>query len=215
MKSKPVLDLYKKSYIEFGFERTGLFRLVRERYGCEQALYPGCFSHITPSFYFPHVVYVDKHPAAIDFFTDIERIVEYVNRKKTYKRSTFLRFIPQDYSTSLPLKEGQFDLLISLYAADISQTCKRYLKTGGLLLTNNFHGDARSAEADPQFQPVSIVQYRKKAYRLVEDLPTDYLSNSEKAVSKKYLRQVSHGFEYSEVEDYFIFRKGLVVNSIP
>jgi hypothetical protein len=209
MKTHSPIDLYKKGYVDLRFERAGLFQVLWEKYSCEQVLYPGCFIHITPSFYFPHVVYVDQHPTTVDFFSNMEQIMEYINRKKTYKRSAFIRFLPQDYSEGLLFKQDQFELLISLYAGGVSNACGQYLKPGGYLVTNNFQGDAKDAIADPEFQLLSVIQYRKKAYQIVENFPQGDLAFPEKAGSKRYLRQVSRGFEYEEAEDYYFFKKGM------
>ena len=124
MKSSSTIDLYRKHYNDIRFERAGLFKAIKETYNCNDALYPGSFIHITPSFFFPHVVYVDQSPIAIEFFADTPSVLQYISRNKRYKRSPYVRFIAQDYSTTLPLAEGQFDRLISLYASSISRTCK-------------------------------------------------------------------------------------------
>jgi len=91
MKNDSTIDLYRKYYGDFEFERVGLFKFISENYACGEVLYPGCFIHITPSFYFPHVVYVDKDPVAVDFFTNQVDILQFVNRKKKYKRSAYIQ----------------------------------------------------------------------------------------------------------------------------
>ena len=207
MKSSSTIDLYRKHYSDIRFERVGLFKVIQGNYHCNEALYPGSFIHITPSFFFPHVVYVDQSPSAIEFFADALGVLQYINRNKKYKRSPYVRFIAQDYSTALPLREGQFDLLISLYASGISRSCKKYLKIGGILVTNNFQNDAREAAIDSEFQLISIVRNRKKSYTLVEDTPKDILVCQGEARTKRYTKQTSSGIEYTEIEDYFIFRR--------
>jgi len=207
MKSSSTIDLYRKYYRDAQFERVGLFKVIGENYHCNEALYPGSFIHITPSFFFPHVVYVDQGPSATEFFADMLGVLQYINRNKKYKRSAYVRFIAQDYSTALPLGEKQFDLLISLYASGISRTCKKYLKLGGIVVTNNFQDDARQAALDPEFQLISVVRYRKKTYTLIEDISEDFLASQGKAKTKRYTKQTSSGIEYTENEVYFIFRR--------
>jgi hypothetical protein len=53
------ISLYKKYHIEKNDERFGMFLLLAKKFNIESALYPGCFVHITPSFVFPKVVYID------------------------------------------------------------------------------------------------------------------------------------------------------------
>ena len=210
MKSVSTIDLYRKHYSDIRFERAGLFKAIKEKYNCNDALYPGSFIHITPSFFFPHVVYIDPNPIAIEFFADASSVLQHINRNKKYKRSSFVRFIAQDYSATLPLAEGQFDLLISLYAGGISRACKKYLKIGGVLVTNNFQNDAGEAAVDHEFQLISVVRYRKKTYMLIEDAPEDFLASEGKARAKRYIKQTSYGIEYTENEDYFVFRRCVV-----
>ena len=97
MPNHDVIQYYQKYYLEPMHERAPLFKLTAEYIKCRSVLYPGCMVHITPSFYFPHVVYVDKHDVAHHFFSDLEAVKVYINRKKTYKRSAYIRFIEQDF----------------------------------------------------------------------------------------------------------------------
>ncbi|MFX0037200.1 MAG: hypothetical protein ACFE9I_16330 [Candidatus Hermodarchaeota archaeon] len=39
-----------------------------------------------------------------------------------------------------------------MYAGFVSQSCKEYLKVGGILLTNNSHGNASMAYIDDDYQ---------------------------------------------------------------
>jgi len=208
-----VVDLYQKHYVDMQFERAELFEAIKEKFGGSQALYPGSSVHITPSFFFPHVVYVDQHPTAQQFFADIEPILDYINRHKRYKRSAYIRFIAQDYFRPLPLQEAEFDLLICLYAGGASLACKNYLRAGGILLTNNHHDDAVEATRTDEFQLIAVVQYRNGKYRFVEDsLNPSLISSGKAAKSKRYLRQTNQGVAYIENEDYYIFRKNNTPN---
>jgi len=136
------MNKYTSPYSDLKFERKELFKLIRETYRGREVLYPGCSSHITPSLYYPHVIYVDKSQAAAQFFAEEKALLEFVKRSKHYKQSAYLRLIRQDYSNPLPFMEGSFDLLLVLFAGEISKACIRYLKPGGMLLTNNHQGDA-------------------------------------------------------------------------
>jgi hypothetical protein len=109
-----MIDLYHKHYSEMKFERAGLFELVQQTCHSIQALYPGCFVHITPSLFFPHVVYVDRHPDAQTFFADLEGVSLFISRNKHYRRLAYIRFIAQDFTAPLPLPKDSFDLLISI-----------------------------------------------------------------------------------------------------
>jgi hypothetical protein len=201
------IDLYKKYYGSIQFDRANLFKLIKETYNCSEVLYPGCFIHITPSFFFPHVVYVDRNPDAVKFFADMDGVLQFINHNKNYKRTPYVRFIAQDYTTAMPLEDRQFDLVLSLYAGGISRVCKKYLKIGGILLTHNFQNEAGDAAADASLQLIAAIRFHKKAYTLIEDSPDTILSLRGKAKTKRVLKQTSSGVECSENEDYFIFRR--------
>jgi len=203
----PGIALYEKQYCDIQFERARLFRLIREKYKCTETLYPGSSVHITPSFYFPHVVYLDRSQTAVDFFADETAVLAYINRKKTYKRSAYIRFIAQDYAEDLPLPEGSFDLLLALFAPNVVQTCQHYLKKGGLLVSNNFQDEALTAAARPEFELIAVIRYQKKVYVLVQEEPEKWLRTTKNAKTKRYLKQASSGFAYVEAEDYFVFKK--------
>lgn len=201
------MSLYKTQYVDLQFERAGLFKLIREQFGCTEVLYPGSSVHITPSFYFPHVVYVDSSAAAAAFFANETAVLTTINHKKTYKRSAYIRFIAQDYAAPLPLPEGQFDLLLALFAPNVVQTCQNYLKTGGILVTNNFQDEAETAAAHPALAVAGVIRYHKKAYTLAEGDPAQWLTPSQNRPPKRYLRQSSAGYAYVEAERYFLFKK--------
>jgi hypothetical protein len=93
-------------------------------------------------------VYVDQSPAAAQFFAEERAVNEFVNRKKSYKQTAYVRFIHQDYSAPLPVMDGSFDLVLALFAGGISAACARYLKIGGILITNNHQDDAVDASRD-------------------------------------------------------------------
>lgn len=197
------MDLYQNHYTQLGFERAGLFKTIRDTYSCRDALYPGCSVHVTPSLYFPHVIYVDQSETAAHFFADENVISDFVSRHKHYKRSAYIRFIQQDYSLPLPLKEGTFDLLISLFAGGIARSCGTYLKRGGLLLTNNHQNDAIEAANSERFNLVATIRFQRGSYcistgREGTKLPVQKLN-------KKYLKRAHDAVQYVENETYSVF----------
>lgn len=208
MKSKSVIDLYKKFYSDLQFERAGLFKAVQEKYNCQHVLYPGSFVHITPSFFFPHVVYIDRDPQAQAFFADRDSVSAYINSRKTYKRSAFFRFIAHDYIAAMPRLDEEFDLLISLYAGGIYQACQDYLKRGGILLTNNHHHEAEETAGQDEFKLVAVVQFHKNRYSFVEDYLDKFVAKNEKVTgTNRYLQRSNQGVVYIENEDYYIYQR--------
>lgn len=203
------IELYQKQLVDINFERTGLFKALKERYDCNEALYPGSSVHITPSFFYPHVVYVDHSPAAAEFFSDMDGIQAYVNRHKRYKRGAYIRFIAQDYTLPLGLPEGGFDLLISLYAGGVSQACKAYLRRGGILVTNDHQNDLEGVINDPGFKLSAMVKYSGGKYRFLEEGAGTQLAAMRKRKKRgDYLQPTSQGAAYREdIDVYFIFER--------
>ena len=194
--ARSVLDSYNTLYKAMDFERLGLFRLVAETYRCREVLYPGCSVHVTPSFIFPHVVYVDKSAEAKRFFAAHEKVLDFVTRNREYKRKPFIQFLHRDYSESLPLRTDSFDLLLSLFAGNTAQLCANYLRVGGLLLTN------QHKEVDSNFKLMAVIRFEGGKYQFVSetDIPA-------KEATKRYLRQSHRGLEYAESASYFILEK--------
>ena len=197
------LSAYHKIYIEPNFERSGLFEFLSENFQIKEVLYPGCGVHITPAFFFPHLVFVDQSTESVDFFSNKKEITEEIQRHKTYRRSAYIEFIAQDYTEKLSVRENQFDLLLSLFAGEIAENCTPYLKPGGLLLTNNHHGDAVDASKNRELIFAGIVQQKGKKYKLAEG------KQEIKSLMgrRRYVRQTSSGFEYIEKEIYYLFQK--------
>ncbi len=207
--SNSSIDLYQKRLVDIGFERAGLFQALKERYRCHEVLYPGSSLHITPSLFFPHVVYVDQSSTAIEFFADMTSIQTYVNKNKQYKRSAYIRFIAQDFTKPLALPKKEFDLLISLYAGRIARACKEYLKVGGILLTNNHQNDIEDVVNDIRFKLKSVIKYRGGKYRFINERVDTFIAATKKGKkAKDFLRETSQGVTYREdVDVYFVFEK--------
>lgn len=194
--ARSVLDSYNTLYKAMDFERLGLFRLVAETFRCREVLYPGCSVHVTPSFVFPHVVYVDKSAEAKRFFAAHEEVLDFVTRNREYKRKPFIQFLHRDYSESLPLRAESFDLLLSLFAGNTAHFCANYLRMGGLLLTN------QREDVDSNFKLMAVIRFEGGKYQFVSeaDIPV-------KEAVKRYLRQSHRGLEYAEIASYFILEK--------
>ncbi len=144
-------SLYKKYYIDREYEQVDLFRLLKDGFGIKRVVYPGSYIHISPSFIFPDVVYIDADKKAIKCFQS-GQLLEIIHGRKEYPEDPIVTFHGADYQALIPTYRGGFDLLISQYAGFISEACKPYLKLGGYLLVNNSHGDAGLASIDPDFQ---------------------------------------------------------------
>lgn len=206
--NKDKLKLYKTYYVDRQFERENVFLALRDRYSLQSALYPGSFVHITPSFVFSEVVYVDSNKPANRFFGNTAAIQELIEKRKDYDHEASFSFIHQDYTKPLPLPLNSFDLLISHYAGVVSQACKKYLKPGGILLANNSHADAGVAFLDDEFEFVAAVEPNRKKPILNSNLAQYFIpKNPSKNPNKEELIQSGKGIGYTHTASLYVFRK--------
>jgi hypothetical protein len=122
----------------------------------ESALYPGSYIHKIPSLVFSRVVYVDcfkgKNNHVKQFF---ERLPESLLMPQTLENKSVVKFYQEDLTQWSPKKEEEdlvpFDLLLSLSAGgNISQSCAKFVRPGGLLFANDEFGDASLARSNPE-----------------------------------------------------------------
>jgi len=162
MDDRRIAVIYQEYVVAPDLERTALLEALRARCPREATvLYPGSSVHVTPSFFFQHVVYVDRSEMSRDFFARAQAVIELVNARKRYRQQPFIHFVEQDFTAELPVPESSFDVLLALYAGGISRACARYVKPGGCVLTNDHHGDARDAAELSGFELQAVVQERR------------------------------------------------------
>jgi len=208
MQFKEISEVYRTYYVDVDLERAALFKLLSEKFNVRDVLYPGCLMHITPSFYFPHVVYVDRHEDARRFFSELDVVRSYIDRKKVYSRSNYIKFIAQDYKSPLALHHKSFDLLLSLYAGGIANACHTYLKPGGFLLSNNHHDDAGQAKHELGFELIAVIDQVGKACMLDEHSLDHYFLPKKELLRKDLTPSSKRSPEkYTKCASYYLFRK--------
>lgn len=202
-------ELYRKYLLDRNFERLDLFQRIDEKYDIQRVLYPGSYVHITPSFFFPDVVYVDSDKGAKKFFDDQKLLQDFVYRRKNYPQDAKVKFHFADYRNGFNEKEESFELLISQYAGFVGQYCKRYLKIGGLLLANNSHGDAGVAALDDGYRLIAVVHSRSGKHRISETNLEEYFvpKVSKIHVTKEYLLELGRGMGYKKSASVYVFRR--------
>jgi len=150
-----------------------------------KVLYPGCYRHITPSLFFPHVDYVDCDSKVRDVFEDDEVrewIVtdsRYYNPNNNGPAPPTWTFTMANYNT-IPFDHNSYDLLISLSAGVVSEPCCCFLKettnnnnnNNGRLLVNDSHGDASMAFCNPALA-LEAVYHNNGEWQQVDDSLND------------------------------------------
>lgn len=202
---KTIQSLYEHYVVAHDLERDDLCRLLSERFAPKAVLYPGCFLHVTPSFWFQHVVYVDRHELAARFFADPTAVRQFVDGRRHYRQSAYVRFVHADYTAPLPLADGSFDLVLALYAPGVSRACARYLRPGGLLLSNDHEGDAAEAATDPRLQLVGVVEEQRGRFSLREAALDGYLVPKPAGAARG--RQLRGGRVYLRSASAYLFRR--------
>ena len=207
MKKGLAFSLYKKYHIDRNDERLGMFSILKEKYKINNALYPGSFVHITPSFVFPSVVYVDTNKPAKDFFND-PSVHDFVSKKKSYDEDSVISFHHKDYRKNIGEPIESFDLLISQYAGFISQFCKKYLKIGGILLANSSHGDASMASIDTDYKFIGVLNKRRNKYAFSEKkLDSYFIPKKPREITREYLEKTKRGVGYTKSPSNYLFRR--------
>ena len=203
----PCPPLYKQHYIDKGHERTDLFRKLASKYDVHNALYPGSFVDIAPSFVIERVVYVDNFRTARPFFADPATLA-YIRARKEYPGEPCVVFHPNDYRHPFDETPESFDLLISQYAGFISAPCKNYLKIGGILVANDSHGDASMAHLDPDFEFIAVARRRGDRFGLSEkNLEQYFVPKKEIEVTPELLRETGKGIAYTRWASNYVFRR--------
>lgn len=133
-------------------------------------MYPGSAIHVTPSFYFSHVVYVDISRAAIEFFSHKEDVAALIEANKTYSRSSYFDFLAKDFHRDLGLRKDSFDLLISIFSGKQIEYCEPYVKEGGLVLTSSFFSDNESMERHSRFEAVCVIRWGGGRYHIEKEI---------------------------------------------
>ena len=198
---------YQKYYIDRDYEQVDLFRLLKNEYGIVNAVYPGSYIQISPSFIYPRVVYIDSDKNAVRFFRD-ESLKELVEDRKEYPEDPEIIFHGIDYRNLIEDYRSGFDLLISQYAGFISGVCKPYLKKGGYLLVNNSHADAGMASLDADYRLIAAVHRRAGKYRLsTASLDGYFIPRKDIKVTRELLLEQQTGIGYTRTAALYLFQK--------
>ena len=181
--------------------------MIKNEWKIERVIYPGSYVHVSPSFIFSDVVYIDSDKKAKKFF-EINEVKDFICERKEYPGDPKFSFYGIDYKQTIDDFYQQFDLLVSQYAGFISDSCKDYLKIGGILLVNNSHGDAGLASIDQDYGLIATVHKTKGKYRIsTASLDKYFIPKSINIVTKELLYKTNRGVGYTKTAPLYIFRR--------
>lgn len=199
--------LYQQYFIEKQDERRELFSLLAKQFSVKTGIYPGSFVHITPSFYIPEMAYIDNDRRISKFFRDPE-VKKYIEDNKAYAETPKITGIQADYSKTLDLDEDYFDMMFSFYAGFISEACKRYLRSDGILIANNSHGDASLAISDPEYSSIGVIIRNRDKFRMVTENIGGYLEKKDNTpIDTVKVKEKMIGEKFSKYAYAYIFKK--------
>ncbi len=188
-------------------DRLRLFSAVEEFVPASTALYPGSYVDIAASFVFPDVTYADIDQRAKRFFEDADGVREIIAQHTAAASQRRFSFIHADY-TKLDLPQQSFDLLISLYAGPISDSCTEFLRIGGHLLVNPSHGDAALASIDERYRLAGVVISRSGDYRVSRTGLSEYLQPKKPVnITREMLLATNRGIAYTRPAFAYLFER--------
>lgn len=188
-------------YIQKIGDRKDLYKVVVNKFNVTRALYPGCHIDISPSLVIPDVTYIDNYKGAIQFFDNLEPIVDYVNQKKDYDGTCHISFYGKSYDDDLEL--AKVDLIISQYAGFVGQSTKKYLKEEGILLCNDSHGDATLAFLDDDFEFIGVVDANNTI--ISDDLDKYFQFARQRDIDIEKVKQTMKGPKYKDQAPNYLF----------
>ena len=189
-------------------DRHRLFTAVASTVDAANVLYPGSFVDLAPSFVWKSVTYVDLDRRARQFFADDDGVSALLAEHDTDPAHRTVRFIEADYRDPLGVDDGEFDLLISLYAGFVSEYCTRYLRPGGTLLVNPSHGDAALASIDGRYRLSGVVMSRAGGYSVsTRDLDAHLVPKRAVEVTRESLHASGRGVAYTTSPFAYLFER--------
>lgn len=189
-------------------DRHRLFAAVAETLEVATVLYPGSYVDLAPSFIWSSVTYVDTDRRAGQFFDDESGVRQLLVEHDADPTTHLVRFIGADYTDPLDLEDGEFDLLISLYAGFVSEACTHHLRVGGTLLVNPSHGDAAMASIDERYRLIAVVTSRSGRYSVnSRHLDTHLIPERDVAVTKDSLHASGRGIAYTTSPFAYLFER--------
>ncbi len=193
---------YRQLYVDTGFERLALFKALGATLRPQTVLYAGSSVHITPSFVFQNVTYVDPSGLAAGFFQNMEEVREFIEKNKSYRQKTFIRYIEGKVENCRGM-HLQFDLAMSLYSGAIGSHCWPLLRPGGHYVGNNHLGDMAQVLALPDAGYLGFFCQRRTRYEFTEAHDPDTVEPP----PETYRGHKGGAITYLENEKFYLVRK--------
>lgn len=182
MKASQVERLYCKFYESIGFERIGLFECLKNEFGDRTVIYLGSSIHISPSFVFSSVTYVDNSEMARRFFSDEEAIVNFVERKKIYRRKPRIKYVNADYTNCEV--DSRFSIVLAIFSPGTLAAAKQFLGDDSLLVYLPLPSEKQTTKDDKAYKVVGTIRMKKGKYRYSREVQENLHSKKDMIENK-------------------------------
>lgn len=160
---------YDQLYVKLQFERAGLFRLIKKLLPINTVFYPCCSFHVTPSFFFSTVCYLDRSDVVAGFFRDEQQLTKIIQPRKEVA-SPNLKFFHSGLEDSLD-SVPEVDLVIALFGGDVLRHAfKKARRNGYILSSSDFSGES-ILRNDRRFNCLFHIACQSGDYRLLKSIP--------------------------------------------
>jgi hypothetical protein len=130
-----------------------------------------------------------------------------VAHHKEYAEQPDTSFLHADFTEDLDIR-NDFGLLISQYAGFVSDACSRYLRTDGILLANDSHGDASLAAISPEWTLVGVVLQTAERFSISANRLQEYFVPKRGTyVDRSLILGTRRAIPYVRTASNYIFRK--------
>lgn len=152
--------LYNKYFSNLDFERLGLFECIKREFQPENVIYIGSSIHITPSFIFQNVTYIDKSLMAKEFFQNESGVKVIINSNKQYKLQPYVNFYNLDYLKSDIGNRYKYDVCMSIFTSNSLEGLEKYIKPGGILIFLPL--SVKTVDIGEEFKYKGYIYFNKK-----------------------------------------------------
>lgn len=167
MKLEQIQNHYRKFYESVAFERVGLFECAKREFGDGEVLYLGSSAHITPSFIFRNVTYLDHSEISRDFFSDLGAVRQFIESRKRYQPSPTLAYVDADYTSRKAHK--RYDLVWAIFSPGSLTAAQSYVNRGGILVYLPLPSEEGKSDFAPEFEEIGMIRLVKGKYKYSAD----------------------------------------------
>lgn len=187
---------YEKIYAVHSFERLGLFECLKSTFEINTVAYIGSSIHITPSFVFQNVTYIDKSDLTKCFFKEKNELVSYINTRKQYKLKPYIHFIDDDYNQGELFSRSEYDLVLAINSPNSLNAALKIVKSKGLLLYLPLPQEASLLTSQAKIKSIGFIHKKGKKYIFEKD-----------EINQRLKKNYNKNLVFVENNEYHVYEK--------